>query len=851
MGPGAPATGGTTRQGPGRIRVTDVTSVGSAPDSQQRLAALAFEYEQFRYHLPEGLIELELPSTRVVYLNRLGEVLLGYTLEDLLAGVYGPQLVDRESWERLGAILERDLAASTRRGRPYERRPGQQLHRVIAIRKDGGSFPAEVQGSYILDERGVPTGVRLLFRDVSERAVRESEHARLAAIVASAQDAIVSRDLEGRILSWNAGAERLYGWTAAEMVGRTADVLAPPEAEGEIAELTTRVAQGEELHLVTKRRRRDGTVFDAELALFPVRNAEGTVVAIGGIARDVSETLRTRQELERTNRLLAALTRAQSDFIREGDASDVFRALLELLIELTESEYGFIGEVLRRSDGTPYLVMHGLVISAVSEFAEFAQPYLANDYVFDNFGTLFGHTLRTGEPVIANEVASDPRAGGTPPGHPPLRHYLGVPIESRGELVGMVGLANRPGGYSETALAFLRPLLTTCATLIEAVRSERQRREEEARLAAALDRSALTLWEWDLRDDTFFGFAGGTAGMPEGRAPIARWLECVHPLDRAAVRAAFEAHARGETERLEIEHRYVAPGGTIGWALTRGRVIERGPSGMPLRAAGTILDISRRKEAELERERLELLVRQAQKLESLGVLAGGIAHDFNNLLTAVLGNLYLLRQALPPDRTLQELADDARHAAERGAQLVRRLLAFGRPEVERAELVDLDALIAEAAALARPMVEPRVRLNVRRGRGQARVLGSAVALEQVLVNLFVNARDAMPDGGVITVGRSLTELGTRCRWAPPELPRGPYHVIAVRDTGTGIPPDILEKIFDPFFTTKPVGQGSGLGLPTALAIARAHGGWLSAESTPGRGSTFRLLLPAASDGPSA
>jgi signal transduction histidine kinase len=413
----------------------------------------------------------------------------------------------------------------------------------------------------------------------------------------------------------------------------------------------------------------------------------------------------------------------------------------------------------------------------------------------------------------------------------------------------MVGLANRPGGYSETALAFLQPLVTTCATLIEALRSERQRREEEARLAAALDRSELTLWDWDIRDDTIYGFAGGGGWMPEGRVPATRWLKRVHPLDRDAVRAAFEAHARGETDRLEVEHRYVAPGGTVGWVLTRGRVIERGPGGWPLRAAGSFLDITRRKEAELERERLELQVRQAQKLESLGVLAGGIAHDFNNLLAAVLGNLYLLRQALPPDPALHELADDARHAAERGAELVKRLLAFGRPEVGRPEPVDLDRLIAEAAALARPMVEPRARLVVRPARGEAWVLGSATALEQILVNLFVNARDAMPDGGAITVSRSIIELGARRRWAPPELPRGRYHVIAVSDTGVGMPREILEKIFDPFFTTKPVGRGTGLGLSTALAIARAHGGWLSAESTPGRGSTFRLLLPVADDRP--
>ncbi len=812
-------------------------------DFAERYLALSAEYEQFRYHLPDALIELELPSARVTYLNRLAETILGYTVEDVLAGIYGPQLLDAESWRRALELGEQDFAAEVRKGLPYERQPGQRVSRFTAIRKDGSALPIEAQGSYILDARGVPVGVRFIFRDISERLRREREHRRLAAIVESAGDAIVSRDLDGRILSWNRGAEALYGYAAAEMVGRTADTLAPPGLEAEVAELTERVRRGEAVQLQTKRRRRDGSVFDIELSLFPVRDEAGSVVAIGGIARDITERLRMTAELERTNRLLAALSQAQADFIREGEPERVFRALLDLLIELTESESGFIGEVQEGRDGRRALLVRAIAYPATPEAEAFARDQGAAELVVENLSTLFGHTLRTGEPVIANDVAHDPRAGGVPPGHPELRTYLGVPIASRGALVGMVGLANRPGGYPPGVVEFLRPLTTTCATIIEAHRAEQRRLEVERRLETALERSEIALWEWDIPGGTLTAFAGDAEQLapPDPRLPA--WLERVHPDDRDALQEAFRAHAEGRAESIEAEHRYRVSGGEWRWILTRGRIVERDSRGGPVRAAGSFLNVTRQKEAEMDRSRLELQVRQAQKLESLGVLAGGIAHDFNNLLTAVLGNLYLLRQAVPGTPEVQELIDDATHAAERGAGLVRRLLTFGRPDVERQEVVDLDRLIAEAAALARPMVEPQVRLVVRRSREPGQVLGSATALEQVLINLFVNARDAMPGGGTITVTRSLTELGTRRRWAPPELPRGRYHVIAVRDTGSGIPPEILERIFDPFFTTKPVGSGSGLGLPTALAIARAHGGWLSAESTPGRGSTFRLLLP--------
>ncbi len=221
---------------------------------------------------------------------------------------------------------------------------------------------------------------------------------------------------------------------------------------------------------------------------------------------------------------------------------------------------------------------------------------------------------------------------------------------------------------------------------------------------------------------------------------------------------------------------------------------------------------------------------------------GGIAHDFNNLLTAVLGNLYLLQRSLQ-DGNERELASDAAHAAERGADLVRRLLTYARPELAAGETVALDNLLDETAALARSMLTPSMGLAVRHSREPGNASGSRTSLQQVLLNLIVNARDAMPDGGRITLARRITDIGPRHRWAPPELPRGRYHVISVSDTGTGMTPDVMERIFDPFFTTKGVGRGSGLGLSTSLGIARAHGGWLTGESTPGAGSTFRLLLP--------
>ncbi|MGE0601550.1 MAG: PAS domain S-box protein [Dehalococcoidia bacterium] len=245
-----------------------------------------------------------------------------------------------------------------------------------------------------------------------------------------------------------------------------------------------------------------------------------------------------------------------------------------------------------------------------------------------------------------------------------------------------------------------------------------------------------------------------------------------------------------------------------------------------------------------DRRRAEAALLQAQKLESLGVLAGGIAHDFNNLLTTILGNLYLLQGELPEGSPLSDYAADSKVAAERGADLVRRLLDFSRPGVASHDELSLELLFRETRSLVQRTLGPGVDLVFDTSAESDRAVGEFGALQQVLVNLFLNARDAMPEGGSIRVSRRVTELGREPIWVQRGLAPGRYHEILVADSGLGMSRDVVQRIFDPFFTTKGVGKGTGLGLSTSLSIIRAHGGWLEAESDEGAGSTFRLLLPA-------
>ncbi len=237
-------------------------------------------------------------------------------------------------------------------------------------------------------------------------------------------------------------------------------------------------------------------------------------------------------------------------------------------------------------------------------------------------------------------------------------------------------------------------------------------------------------------------------------------------------------------------------------------------------------------------------VQRAAQMETLGTLAGGIAHDFNNLLTAILGNIHLASSELPADSPLRTLLSDAQVAGERGAELVRRLLEYSRPRIDGVEPVNLARLLDETARLAGRGLTPQIELTVGQCDPLATVWGSFGSLQQVLLNLLINARDAMPAGGKLIIAWEPVEIGETDRARHIDARPGTYHAVSVADNGSGIPAAALERIFDPFFTTKDVGKGTGLGLSTALSIMRAHSGWIDVDSCPGEGTTFRLLLPA-------
>ncbi len=313
-----------------------------------------------------------------------------------------------------------------------------------------------------------------------------------------------------------------------------------------------------------------------------------------------------------------------------------------------------------------------------------------------------------------------------------------------------------------------------------------------------------------------------------------RWLSMVVPEDRNAVLEQARRALAGE-RTAPIEHRLVRKDGALRWV--RSTVVPRAMADGELAVYdGLISDIT-------ERRALQEQLRQAQKMEAVGQLAGGVAHDFNNLLTAVRGYAELARAALGADDPARADVEEVIVAADRAAELTSQLLAFSRRQVLQPQVLDAAAATVRLAPMLRRLLGEHIELDTGGTCSHGRVKVDPGQLEQVVVNLAVNARDAMHEGGRLTIETADVELDTTYASTHPGVPPGPYVMLTVSDTGSGMDADTRARAFEPFFTTKEPGKGTGMGLATVYGIVRQSGGSIFLYSEPGIGTTFRIYFP--------
>jgi PAS domain S-box-containing protein len=313
------------------------------------------------------------------------------------------------------------------------------------------------------------------------------------------------------------------------------------------------------------------------------------------------------------------------------------------------------------------------------------------------------------------------------------------------------------------------------------------------------------------------------------------WSSRIHPEDRGRVLEEFGRLA--ESGVLAIEYRWRCADGQYRFFLDQA-LLMRDESGQPKEIFGTFLDVS-------ERKRLEQQLVQAQKMEALGRMTGGVAHDFNNMLTIVLGNLDRLRRVIDPADKAAKRVEMALHGAQRCAELTKQMLAFARQQMLRPASVNVGDLVVRTGSMLRRVAGEAIEIDIVTAPELWPALADPAQIEAALVNLVMNARDAMPRGGRLTIRAGNAGIGIDEPAAVAGLAPGPYVWVAVSDTGVGIPPENIDRVFEPFFTTKDSGLGTGLGLSIIYGFVKQSGGHVEVESELGRGSTFRIYLPRA------
>ena len=396
-------------------------------------------------------------------------------------------------------------------------------------------------------------------------------------------------------------------------------------------------------------------------------------------------------------------------------------------------------------------------------------------------------------------------------------------------------------------------------------RSQNELRASEAKFQAIANSIDHMVWSTlpdgyhDYYNQRWYDFTGIAEGSTDGE----RWNGMFHPDDRERAWGRWR-HSLETGEPYHIEYRLKHRSGVYRWVLGRAQPM-RDEEGEIIRWFGTCTDIQQIVEARdilsRSREALETMVRerteelrranehlhQSQKMEAVGQLTGGIAHDFNNMLTGIIGAMDIMRRRIATGRLddLDRFMDAATTSANRAAGLTQRLLAFSRRQSLDSKPLDINALVGSLGDLLGRTIGEQIRLVMQLDPAIPSGITDSNQLESAILNLTINARDAMPEGGVLTVATRVAEIGPAEAAKVADAQAGRYVVVTVSDTGVGMAPDLLNKVLEPFFTTKPIGQGTGLGLPMVYGFARQNGGHLAIDSVAGEGSSVSIYLPAA------
>jgi PAS domain S-box-containing protein len=456
--------------------------------------------------------------------------------------------------------------------------------------------------------------------------------------------------------------------------------------------------------------------------------------------------------------------------------------------------------------------------------------------------TLLAWAVRQRNAVYVPQAEKDPRCQGL--GAEDRCAYT-VPLQTRTSVLGVLEVAaHQPDGIRSATRKLIDQVATQAAQALERSELYKQLRVSEERFRSIFEQVyfGVALASLDGRFSTVNPAFGRLLGYTPEELQGKHYQEITHPQDAAAMQERLQTlRANGEGQ-VNLEARYLRKPGESVWCATNISLLHDA-AGRPAYFLGMVQDIDERKKAEEERGRLQQQLFQAQKMEALGTLAGGIAHDFNNLLNVMLGFASLARRRLRSDDPLQDSMRMIEQSAQRAADLTHQLLGFARPQRQQVKPVCVDHVLERVRRMVARTFDRSITIVVFKGSEPLWVNAEPSYLEQALLNLCINARDAMPQGGNLTLEAAAISLEAEQPGIPTACAPGPYASISVQDTGAGIAPETLPRVFEPFFTTKEPGRGTGLGLAMVYGFLKNHDGFVKVESEPGHGARFTISLP--------
>ena len=555
----------------------------------------------------------------------------------------------------------------------------------------------------------------------------------------------------------------------------------------------------------------------------------------------------------RQNAILAGINRIFQEALSSHTEADLGRICLAVAEEITGSRFGCLGEI--GADGRFDYVAVSDPGWGACNMSDLPSRHKL-DVALEIHG-IYGRVLKDGKGFFTNDPASHSDCFGLPPSNPPIEAFLGVPLKRDGTIVGIIGLGNRCGGYSQQELEALEGIAPAIVEAFSRKRAEQSLALSRAEFEAMFNSIADAVIFADTRrqiimvNPAFIAMFGYEPGEVKGR--ITEFLytdshdyEKCYSLGDAVEQSPFETTCMRKdgtifsAESLSMPVRDSQGRASLPSAYSSAPINENG------NIIGTVVtfrDITVRKRVEEERKKLEEQLFQAQKMESVGRLAGGVAHDFNNMLGVIIGMAEMALEMDLPTEGLRHNIEEILKAGLRSADLTRQLLAFARKQTAIPRILDLNDTISGTLKMLRRLIGEDIDLFWAPGNDLWQVIIDPSQVDQILANLAVNARDAISGVGAITMRTENVVIDGSNSVEAPEFIPGEYVLLAVSDTGEGMSKEVSEKIFEPFFTTKELGKGTGLGLSTVYGIVKQNDGFIYVVSEPGKGATFNIYLP--------